>query len=63
MAEYNSARDAACCGGPTLHRWTPHPAMEECVVCQNRRLEWSEECKPCEAAKRCEDFEEFINED
>jgi hypothetical protein len=59
MAEYNSAFDAACCGGPTLHRWTPHPPMEECVVCQRRKNSWPEEFKPCSEAKRCEDFDEL----
>lgn len=60
MAEYNSVNDAACCGGPTLHRWSPHPAMEECVVCQARQQEWAEaeDTRPCAAAKRCPDFED-----
>ena len=57
--EYTSTFDAACCGGPTLHRWTPWPAMEECVVCGERRIRWPDEAVPCKAAKQCADFEEY----
>jgi len=62
MAEYNSAFDAACLGGPTLHRWTPHPPMEECIVCQQRRLEFPDEPKACEYAKKCEDYTEYLKD-
>ncbi len=56
--KYDSAFDAACCGGPTLHRWTPHPAMEECVVCQSRQREWPGVFRPCYIAKQLANFED-----
>lgn len=59
MATYDSAFDAACCGGPTLFRYSPAPSMEECVVCEVRKRNWPEKENPCPRARSCHDFAEF----